>query len=135
MVATIDKGMNPVERAQAMDLSRALLTLRSVDPKISAEEAFFLLAVAARPGISQTEIKEELDLRPNQVSRIFGRLSVRGDQSGTGLKLVRTEDSPEDYRKNLNYLTHAGEVLVRAVLQEVFPALKGGPIDDSQTEG
>ncbi len=135
MAASIGKGMNPKERAQAIGISRALLTLRSVDPKISAEEAYFLLAVASRPGISQTEIREELDLLPNQVSRIFGRLSVRGAKAGTGLKLIRTEDDPEDFRKNLNYLTPAGEVLVRAVLQEVFPGLEGERKDASQTKG
>lgn len=135
MATHIGKGLTPMERAQADSLARALLTLRSVDPKMSIEEAYVLLAVASRPGIPQREVGEGLELPSGPMSRLFGRLTIRGDATGEGLKLIRTEDSPTDFRLKLNFLSQQGDILARAVLREAFEAAQGEPRDASQTEG
>lgn len=113
-------GLSPQERAQAASLCAALHTLRSADPKMSLEEAYALLAVAARPGLMQKEVADELGVTPGSASRVFGRLTERGDKRGDGLKLIRTQDNANDWRQKLNYLSHVGEVLIRASLREAY---------------
>lgn len=113
-------GLSPEERAQAASLRDALLTFRSVDPKLSIEEAYTLLSIAARPGLLQKELGEELALTAGSLSRVFAHLNKRGDRGRSGLGLLHMEDDPSDWRQKLNYLTHSGETLVRAVLRDVF---------------
>lgn len=90
-------------------------TLRSVPgiESVAALQVFF--ATAARPGITISELYDELSLPRSTVSRIVADLTPLAG----GLGLVEYTDVPQDRRARALRLTRRGEAVVRR-LASVF---------------
>jgi len=119
MATRLRTGLSPEEAALAMDVMKAFIRLRRVDPKMSIEEAYALLAVASKPGGASHEIAEALELDNYGMSRVMGGLFELGPKEVPGLGLVRATEDTMDRRRKLLHPTPRGTDLVRDVLNDI----------------
>ncbi|HUL58847.1 MAG TPA: MarR family transcriptional regulator [Anaeromyxobacteraceae bacterium] len=88
---------------------------------LSAQQFWFLVAVAEAPGASQSEVCARLRSDPPTVSRVYAALERR--------RLVRTAPDPADRRRTCLFLTIAGERLaphLAASAREIRAAVTRG---------
>jgi len=88
---------------------------------LSAQQFWFLVAVAEAPGASQAAICARLRADPPTVSRVYAALERR--------RLVRTAPDPADRRRTCLFLTPAGERLapdLAASAREIRAAVTQG---------
>lgn len=91
---------------------RMLEELRKLDPEMTAQEAQCLLGVAAWPGISVRELAERVGVEPPTASRNIAILGRYGRGGKEGLKLIDSQEDPEDRRhKRLSLTAHGKKVL------------------------
>jgi len=76
------------------------------------------LAIAAKEGVSSSDLRRSTGIAQPTVSRALGDL---GDwavkKNSEGLKLVRTERDPSDMRNVLCFLTPTGKLLAARIEQ------------------
>jgi DNA-binding MarR family transcriptional regulator len=108
-------------------LKQAALS-RATGHGLSAQQFWFLVAVAERPGISQAELAGSLRSDAPTVSRVVSALARR--------RLVRAEHDPGDRRRLRLVLTRAGERLAaqlaahaRALRTAVVAGMSSGEVD------
>jgi DNA-binding MarR family transcriptional regulator len=104
-----------IEDARWLDRAcHLLMEFRKHNSDITANQVLVFLMIAARPGISQKEIGEEIGLDSGSMARIAALLSDRGlpAQDRAGMDLIRIDLVPGDYRKKGLFLSKKG----RAVL-------------------
>ncbi len=86
--------------------------------RLALQQFWILVALRESPGISQSELAEQIHVDAPTASRVIAALTER--------ELVRVELDPRDRRRSLPRLTAGGEKLVRelaAVAQEVRSAV------------
>jgi DNA-binding MarR family transcriptional regulator len=81
------------------------------EKKLSAQFISVFLCVASRPGISQEEIVALTLVPESTVSHILNKLGFKHRvDSKDPLKWVKREQSPEDHKRKLCYLTPKGQI-------------------------
>lgn len=76
------------------------------------------LTVAAKEGISSSDIRKNTGIAQPTVSRALGDLGDwAAKKNSEGLKLVRSERDPNDLRNVLVYLTPTGKLLAARIEQ------------------
>ena len=92
-------------------LLHAIRLLRRLAPQLRASQIDLFLAVAIKPGQSQTELARQCALTPAAVSRQIDVLGVTGRKDGTGgaAALLSLKRDPTDDRIWRVYLTPDGE--------------------------
>lgn len=88
---------------------------RSVNQDITANHIVAFLTIAARPGITQRELREATGLGEGTVSRLVAVLSDRGVRGREGLGLVEIKLAHGDYRMRHQYLSPKGKRLFEAL--------------------
>jgi DNA-binding MarR family transcriptional regulator len=101
-------------------IKQAVMT-RLADHDLSAQQFWFLVAIAEHPGISQSEVAHRVRADAPTASRVFAGMVRRG--------LVRTAEDPQDRRRIRAWLTPDGERLARQlapIAEEVRDAVVSG---------
>jgi DNA-binding MarR family transcriptional regulator len=97
------------------------VTTRLAGHDLSAQQFWFLVAIAEEPGISQSKVAHRVRADAPTASRVFAGMVRRG--------LVRTAEDPQDRRRIRAWLTPEGERLARQlapVAEEVRDAVVSG---------
>lgn len=111
----------PFERAAvAHNIMSAFIRIRDVDAKMSLEEVLTLLLVAVRPGISASEVADELGISRASQGRITSRLTEHGDRGTPGLELIYGVETPGNRRRKELALTAKGRRLVDDTLNDIL---------------
>lgn len=111
-------NVSPIQDTEwAQKLIKALQAFRAVDPDMTANQLLTLLYVAAEPGISQRELRDEkrLDLPPGSAARVCAVLSERGNRGTRGKGLIEIGDDSKDYRVTAQRLSPKGRRLVSRI--------------------
>jgi len=88
---------------------------------LTAQQFWFLTAIAEHPGISQSEVAHRVRVDAPTASRVFAGMVRRG--------LVRTAEDPQDRRRIRAWLTADGERLARQlapIAEQVREAVVSG---------
>lgn len=89
----------------------AALWSREVSTKVSSVQYAALVILEERPGISQRDLGEQLDLDRSTIADLVNRMTARG--------LIRREQSTEDRRRKVLDLTDEGARTLRAMHPDV----------------
>ncbi|SCW76938.1 DNA-binding transcriptional regulator, MarR family [Rhizobium mongolense subsp. loessense] len=109
--------MNEVRKLQD---EKALMSVQTLE---------VFLTVAAKEGMSSSDIRKLTGIPQPSISRALGDLGDKAVRKGTeGLKLVRVERDPNDLRNTLCYLSPTGKLLAARMAQ-----LMG--VDDTKVDG
>ena len=103
-------------------LSAVMSEMRKLQEKekgvMSIQTLEVFLAIAAKEGVSSSDLRRSTGIAQPTVSRALGDL---GDwavkKNSEGLKLVRTERDPSDMRNVLCFLTPTGKLLAARIEQ------------------
>lgn len=110
-------ALSPSEAALVSDVLSAIRRFRRLDAKLSLEEMYVLLAVAARPGITQLEMANDLELKPGAMSRVC--TAVADYKTGNGLGLLTQTIDPNDRRSRPMFPLPGAIEVVRDALRDL----------------
>jgi DNA-binding MarR family transcriptional regulator len=89
--------------------------------RLAPQQFWILIALSETPGVSQSELAEQVHIDAPTASRIITALS--------GRELVRIELDPRDRRRSRLFLTGAGERLARE-LATLAQSVRAAVVDD-----
>jgi DNA-binding MarR family transcriptional regulator len=95
-------------------------TLRKYHSDFPPNGLSIFMSLASSEGLSATDLIVRLDMPKATVSRNLRMLSDLISPKKTGMKLIRLEHDPDDYRVRRGYLTDLGKIF----LAELVVALK-----------
>jgi len=104
----------------SFDLQAALITALSKYPDINVRQLLFLLIIDAKPGMSQTELCQEMGVTMSAISRsidVWGSGPMKTERHKS-YGLVKAVRDMEDDRLILIYLTAKG----RQFLADIYTA-------------
>jgi DNA-binding MarR family transcriptional regulator len=98
---------------------KVLGRLRDRHPDMTVLQAQCFFTVAARPGISQRQLMNEMDSNDSTISRILALLSDLGDRKSAGLDLIEMKVNPMDRRERLMFLSPKGKRFIADVASDL----------------
>lgn len=99
---------------------RLTKTLRKYHSDFPPNGLSIFMCIAISEGLSATDLIERLDMPKATVSRNLRMLGAQVAPNKEGMKLIRLEHDPEDYRVRRGYLTDLG----KEFLKDISTALK-----------
>lgn len=88
---------------------------RKINPDITANQMLVLLHIGHKPGITQRELAEAVQVKDGTISRICALMSERGHQGRPGLNVVSIEPVPGDFRSKGQRLVGNGRRLYASI--------------------
>ena len=107
--------------------SAALQEVRSLYADFTLNQVLVLLEIAQNPGITNAELIQRTGLSDASVSRICAILSHYGNRGTKPLHLIKFEDSQQDRRVKLIFLTPQRHALLRLVASHLEGFNRGRP--------
>lgn len=95
---------------------RLLETFRELRPDMPMQTASVFLLVAMKPGISQRELLDLIDISQAGISRNVYALTAIDRHGKPGLNLITQHRNPIDARNTMLYLTSEGDALLTRLL-------------------
>lgn len=86
-----------------------LQEFRELQSDMTVKTASIFAYIAANPGISISELREQTNTKQSTCSRTVALLSEWETYEAPGFSLVWTEEDPQERRKKLVHLTDKGE--------------------------
>lgn len=96
-------------------------SLRTLKAELPIQHAAVLLAVAARPGITQSDLVVTLGFTQSGVSRAIHALADEHWRGVPGLGLVRQQPDHHDSRLLRNYPTERGVTYLQGLVAAIAP--------------
>lgn len=100
-------------------LHRVLGRMRDLDKDMPVQQSVVLTWVALNEGESQRKLREDLDMPSSTTSRNLAALSKIHRLGKAGLGLIELQESPEDRRVKLLYLTPKGRQLIERMIDDL----------------
>lgn len=119
---------DPNEEALMMRLGqvgKVLDVFLKVDQGMSLSNVRLFLEVARKPGISLTDLSEQVGLALSTTSISVGILGRYGRGGRAGLELMATVENPTNRRAKVVELTAKGEKLLASMLKELCATRQG----------
>ena len=108
---------NPVDLIDFLRFARD-----NIAPDVTVQRLLVLLSVARHPGLSQSELGQELPgISVTALSRNIADLSLRTSQKRPGPGLVELRPDPTSLRRKRVFLTDKGRRLVKRWGQALTP--------------
>ena len=111
---------------------------RQLGAQVRISQAELILTVAAKPGLTQTQLSRECNLTLAAVSRavdVLGKTGRRGGGSTGKLGFIEARKDPNDDRHLLVYLTPAGEQFVSLLMEITYGSHMEGREKDLESPG
>ena len=108
---------------QLLALNAAMRFCRRSHPQLRASQIELLLTVALKPGMTQTELANKLDLTLSAVSRavdVLGKTGRRDGRSSAKFDWIESRRNPDDDRILQVYLTIKGADFVSTLEHLIY---------------
>jgi DNA-binding MarR family transcriptional regulator len=87
--------------------------LADLRPEMTLQQAKCLLVIAAKPGITQRSLMQQINGNDSTVSRHLAQLSDLGDRNIPGMDVIKMQVNLDDRRERVLHLTPKGRRLLR----------------------